>query len=316
MLRRLLCILSVLALAAGILLGAAALFPLSAASFLYPRNTGSRCLVIGHRGAPREAPENTLASFARAIEIGADGIECDVLWTRDNVPVVCHHNDVTNRFPGAEAPVKISEMTFSEVSRLDAGSWFDPIFAGEKIPSLRETLSFLRDKVQRVYLHDKPDNIYKNGQVGRIAEFAKVIRDSGMAEKTIVMVESDGLELWRGIAPDVHLLQCWIGKPRQRRRMSIEDSFSSGVRHMGFYNSPAQLSDLGRWLEDLGVENLGYLLGFWPTRRLLQPYANKGCDFTVFTINDPLKMHLYLAQGFHGIGTDDPGLLIAVRDGR
>ena len=78
-------------------------------------------LIIGHRGASADAPENTMAAFREAIAVGADGIEFDVRLTRDGVPVVIH--DSTLRRTGG-LPQRIAEITQSELATIDVGSWF------------------------------------------------------------------------------------------------------------------------------------------------------------------------------------------------
>lgn len=96
-----------------------------------------RTLNIAHRGASRVAPENTLAAFERAAELGADGIELDVRMSADGVPVVIHNATVDATTDGSG---RVGELTLAQLKRLDAGAWFDAHFAGQRIPSLEETL--------------------------------------------------------------------------------------------------------------------------------------------------------------------------------
>lgn len=93
-------------------------------------------LVIAHRGASALAPENTLAAFALAFELGADGIELDVTLTKDGVPVVIHDDTVDRTTNGKGA---IKEMTFDQVRALDAGATFGK-FRGERVPELARVL--------------------------------------------------------------------------------------------------------------------------------------------------------------------------------
>ncbi|MCP3855425.1 MAG: glycerophosphodiester phosphodiesterase [Actinomycetia bacterium] len=97
-----------------------------------------RVQVIGHRGASDEAPENTMAAFKRALSLGADGIEFDVQLTRDGHAVVVH-DAMLDRTTSGSGPV--FEATLEEVRSLDAGSWFDPRFSGERVPTLDEVLA-------------------------------------------------------------------------------------------------------------------------------------------------------------------------------
>ena len=86
-------------------------------------------LVIGHRGNPEDAPENTLASVNAALQLGVDLIEVDVRLTRDDVPVIFHDETVERTTDGRGA---VADLTLRELKELDAGSWKDVRFAGGK----------------------------------------------------------------------------------------------------------------------------------------------------------------------------------------
>ncbi|MDQ7820228.1 MAG: glycerophosphodiester phosphodiesterase family protein [Armatimonadota bacterium] len=103
-----------------------------------------RLLVIAHRGASAAAPENTLAAFRRAADDGADGIELDVRATSDGHLVVLHDADVSRTTDGAGA---VAALTLAQLRRLDAGSWFGPAFAGERVPLLEEVLGWARGRL-------------------------------------------------------------------------------------------------------------------------------------------------------------------------
>jgi glycerophosphoryl diester phosphodiesterase len=96
-------------------------------------------LNIGHRGASTVAPENTLASFRKALDLGADGVELDVQFCRKRQVVVIH-DDYINRTTDGEGKVK--KQSLAELKTFDAGSWFSPEFAGERVPTLAEALAF------------------------------------------------------------------------------------------------------------------------------------------------------------------------------
>lgn len=100
--------------------------------------------IIAHRGASREAPENTLASLKKALEIGVDYIELDVHLSLDEVPVVIHDARLGRTVKGWSHQ-RIVQLTFQELAALDAGSWFDPSFSNEPIPSLQQVLDLKRD---------------------------------------------------------------------------------------------------------------------------------------------------------------------------
>lgn len=96
---------------------------------------------IAHRGWSGQAPENTLSAIKRALEEPRiSAIEIDVHLTKDGVPVVIHDYRV-NRTTDGEGFVK--DFTTSKLQALDAGSWFDPSFAGEKVPTLEQVLEMV-----------------------------------------------------------------------------------------------------------------------------------------------------------------------------
>ncbi|WNR45915.1 glycerophosphodiester phosphodiesterase [Paenibacillus roseipurpureus] len=95
----------------------------------------SKPMVIGHRGAAGEAPENTMASFALALAQGAQGIELDVHVTRDGEMVVCHDETLDRTTTGAGL---ICGHDWSYIQSLDAGSWYGNSYKGERVPLLRE----------------------------------------------------------------------------------------------------------------------------------------------------------------------------------
>ncbi len=94
--------------------------------------------VIGHRGASAHAPENTLAAFRRAVELGASAIETDLRVTREGKFVLLHDSRVNRTTNGRGS---IDQISFDAVRKLDAGSWFDKEFSGERIPTLGEALA-------------------------------------------------------------------------------------------------------------------------------------------------------------------------------
>jgi glycerophosphoryl diester phosphodiesterase len=100
------------------------------------RNT----LIIGHRGASREAPENTLASFRLAFEQGADGIESDFRLTADG-EIACLHDDSTGRTAGAD--LVVAKSSWQELSRLEVGGWKGELWRGEPLPNLKQVLAGL-----------------------------------------------------------------------------------------------------------------------------------------------------------------------------
>jgi glycerophosphoryl diester phosphodiesterase len=104
----------------------------------------SRPLIIAHRGYMAKYPENTLAAFEAAIHAGAHMIELDVTFTKDRKVVVIHDDTLERTTSGKGS---VSDFTLEEIRRLDAGTWFHPRFAGEKVPLLEEVLDLAADRV-------------------------------------------------------------------------------------------------------------------------------------------------------------------------
>lgn len=100
----------------------------------------AQTFIIAHRGASSLAPENTLASVKKAIDLKADFIEVDVHLTKDQQIIVCHDENL-KRTTGKNILIKNAE--YSEIKQLDAGSWFSPEFKGEKIPLLEEVIKLI-----------------------------------------------------------------------------------------------------------------------------------------------------------------------------
>ena len=93
---------------------------------------------IAHRGASAYAPENTFAAFDLALAMAADGLETDLRLTADGCVVLMHDETVDRTTDGKG---KLANLTLAQVRALDAGSWFSPEFAGERVPTLVEFLA-------------------------------------------------------------------------------------------------------------------------------------------------------------------------------
>ena len=128
-------------------------------------------LVIAHRGASIEAPENTLAAFQRAVEIGADGVELDILQSKDGHLIVVHDSRL-HRLCNIK---KASEgCTLKELKKFDFGSHFSSKFKGEQIATLEEVLDLLKGKVlinieikgAKIRDDGKEENLVKGGVNG------------------------------------------------------------------------------------------------------------------------------------------------------
>ena len=151
--------------------------------------------ILGHRGAPRDAPENTLASLRRALDLGLDGVEYDLHGLASGEAVLLH-DETLDRTTDHVGPV--GELTLPELAGIDAGGWFHKRFAGEPLPLLGEALELPGATGRERPLHmvevKEPDLVPRvarraqefGGRVGlRLASFDRgaclAARDLGLA---------------------------------------------------------------------------------------------------------------------------------------
>ncbi len=138
-----------------------------------------RVLNIGHRGASAAAPPNTLAAFRRAAELGADGVELDAHLSADGVVVVIHDFTVDSTTDGSG---RVAELSLAALRELDAGSRFDPAFAGERIPTLDEVFAAVG---QRLLINVELKDMSMRDR-GLEAAVAALVERHGLAERVLI----------------------------------------------------------------------------------------------------------------------------------
>lgn len=136
-------------------------------------------LILAHRGASRTAPENTLAAFRLAQELGADGIEMDVKLTSDGEVVVLHDETLDRTTNGRGLLKKVS---LAEVKKLDAGLWFSPDFAGQRIPTLAEVFETFGSSI----LYDIELTNFSSPIDGLAGAVSTLINKYKLAEQVII----------------------------------------------------------------------------------------------------------------------------------
>lgn len=236
-----------------------------------------RPLNFAHRGASYEAPENTLAAFLLAAELGADGIELDVQLSRDGEIVVIHDFFLESATDG-EGPVR--ERTLAELKKLDAGSRFDPVYAGQEIPTLQEVI----DAVGRRLLLNielKTPGLRDGGLAGGVV---RAIEDNHLLGRTIVSSFNPLALQW------VRRLNPWVP--------------------IGLLYSP----DLPLFLRRPWARHLLKLDAIHPHHSLVDgryvPWARKqGYRVHTWTVDDPGRMWQLVRQGVDIMITNRPDLL-------
>jgi glycerophosphoryl diester phosphodiesterase len=137
---------------------------------------------IAHRGASLYTPENTMPAFTRAHDMGAEHIECDVIVTADNVPVIIHDNDVSRTTNGQGL---VNQLPLKTLQSFDAGLWFDKQYQGTRIPTLSELLNWQKKSGFILHLEIKP--IYKKSFADDISVILDDITQYGDPNKIKIL---------------------------------------------------------------------------------------------------------------------------------
>ena len=233
-----------------------------------------RTQIMGHRGAGFLAPENTLAAIAKGFEAGIDLIEVDLHLTSDGHAVVFHDSTV-DRTTNGTGP--IANMTLAQVKALDAGSWFSPAYAGERVPTLTELLQFVNGRA-RILLDVK---------VSANQAFRNAVHDALLATGTPL----DDIWLWPASSQ-------YSNDPR------------FGNAEIQLLNSiPGNLSDANlQALKASGVDGLSVGDGSI-TQEAINAFHKNGMWVDVYTVNSSARMEELIAMGVDSIETDRPDLM-------
>jgi len=155
--------------------------------------------VIGHRGASAYAPENTMASFTKAAQLGVKWIEFDVMLSSDDEPIIFHDELLDRTTNGCH---EVDRFCSAYLRTLDAGAWFDARFSGERIPSLQQVLEFIDNTRLSVNIELKP----LPGQERKLAlRILKEMKSYLVQAKTTILFSSfsvEALQTLREHAPD------------------------------------------------------------------------------------------------------------------
>ncbi|GAB5378095.1 MAG: glycerophosphodiester phosphodiesterase family protein [Acuticoccus sp.] len=158
--------------------------------------------IVCHRGASLVAPENTFAGADAAIARGAAFVEFDVRRTADGVHVVMHDRDVARTTDGAGF---VDALTYGEIARLDAGSWFGARFAGERVPRLEDYLRHLKGRA----------GAYCEVKRGDCAEIVRIVREAGVDDVFFWGFKPEVRAALRAEAPDMrHMITLEIAGTR------------------------------------------------------------------------------------------------------
>jgi glycerophosphoryl diester phosphodiesterase len=241
-------------------------------------------LIIGHRGASHDAPENTIASYKLAIEQGADGFEGDYWLCKDGHILDLHDAD-TKRVAGKK--LSVTKADFDELRALDIGSWKDPKWKGEKIPTLEEVLNAV-PVGKKVFLE------LKSGPEV-VGPMAKVIEKSSVSPEQIVLISfhDDAIAECKKQMPHIKALWlCGFKKKDDKHKQPTAEEVAATLKRIG--------------ADGLDAEAVPDYLDAAFLKRLKE----LGCkEFSVWTVDDPQVAKFYADLGAWSITTNRPGWL-------
>ena len=240
-----------------------------------------RPLVIAHRGDSAHRPENTLASFSSALEVGAELVEFDLHLTRDGHPVVLH-DAALDRTTSGLGPVR--ERTLLEVRALSAGypARFGAAYAGERVPTLVEALAFLRGRA-KVMIEIKAEAVGDDDEDGIEARTIAEVRKAGMVgDVAFLSFDRRALVRCRDLAPEI---------PRGHLFHRVETAeVIRGAREVAC---------------DIVMPEKGML-----SDELRALVAEAGLKLATWVVDEPEELLALARFGLYGVGTNRPGVLI------
>lgn len=228
----------------------------------------NRTRIVSHRGAAGLAPENTLASIRAALQYDVPLIEVDVRRTADGHLVLIHDATVDRTTNGNG---RAREFTLSELRRLDAGSWFSPDFADERIPTLEEALRLVQPTDATLVIEGKDPERYP----GIATQLIETIRQlDAAADVMIVSFDHEWLQRVQALAPTIPLgaISLWATGVPAFETAAVATSWPSAV------------------------------LTPWLARRI----HTHGCQLWVWTVDAPWLMRLMCLLGVDVITTNRP----------
>jgi glycerophosphoryl diester phosphodiesterase len=235
--------------------------------------------IFAHRGASAYAPENTLAAFQLALEMGAPAIEFDVKLTSDRQVIVIHDQTLDRTTNGKGA---VTQQPLAALREVDAGAWKADEYRGEKIPTLDEVFAALGRKI---FMNVELTN-YATPFDGLVHEVAKLVKKHGLED--YVLFSSffpTNLVTAKRLLPTV-----------PRGQLALPGNSGGWQRALGNFMA---LDAEHPYTEDVTAESVA------------RAHA-RNRRVHVWTVNDPADMRRLKALGVDGIFTDDPKLAISI----
>ena len=239
--------------------------------------------IIAHRGASRDAPENTLAAIHLGWDQGADAVEVDVHQSRDGHMMVIH--DATTR-KTARLNRRVNVQSLADLKALDAGRWKNRRWAGEQIPTLGEALATV-PAGKRMFVEIKCS-------VDCLPHFVSTVRDSLLRPQQVVPIgfHLTTMRLVKWALPECEV--CWVV------------AFSRSIRGWkpGVDAIIAKAKEAG--LDGIDVGARGPV-----NEAFARKVHEAGLKLYIWTVDSPANARRLIAAGVDGITTNRPGWLRA-----
>ncbi|MBI5121869.1 MAG: glycerophosphodiester phosphodiesterase [Rhodospirillales bacterium] len=233
--------------------------------------------LIGHRGAAKWAPENTLASFFCAADMGAQWVELDVRLCKGGIPVVFHDATLERTTNGLG---RVAEHRLDELKSLDAGSWFSRRFKDEPIPTLEEALDVIAKLGMGVNIELKPDPENARETARRALEAARLVWPESAPPPLISSFDAEALEEASSLGLGWPL--GYLAGRFESRHLEKALALKTGSFHLAAH----------------GLR-----------RDQIDALHQAGLRVFTYTVNDLSQARQLLAMGVDAIFTDDPKIL-------
>ncbi|MHC2067821.1 glycerophosphodiester phosphodiesterase [Bremerella sp. T1] len=253
------------------------------ASFL---GTGEAQMIVAHRGASFDAPENTLASFREAWAQKADAIEGDFYLTKDG-HIVALHDKTTEKTTGGAAKLVPAKATLAELRNLDVGSWKHEKYAGEQIPLLEEVLATVPQS-GKILVEIKCG-------VEIVEPLRVVLEKSSLRPEQIVIIcfNEDVVKQCREKMPQYKAN--WL---TSYKKNAVTGKWSPSVDSVLKTLKETKATGLGTKGEDAVVD-----------AEFVRKLRDAGIECHVWTVNEPAQAKRYAELGFDSITTDKPAVI-------
>lgn len=245
--------------------------------------TDASPLVIAHRGASSLAPENTMAAVHAALDLGVDMVEVDVHRSMDGELVVIHDGTVTRTTNGTGA---VNRFTLADLKKLDAGSWFDTSFEGERIPTLREVLEAAKDRATVL--------IELKGERTEVRT-VELVRELGMSGQVVIQsFDFQQIQKAKQKAPEIPT----VFLVSQPEHSSEPERAAVWMTNMAEYVGASGVAVRHNWF----------------TPELLELASDKGLQVFVWTVDGKSNLRKFIGAGVDGIITNEPQDLLSLLD--